>query len=118
MLVWTTLGWPTLGWSSRRCSPGLLRCTMPGASPGQGPARATTCGWPSLRGGEDGLRLAAHLAELAWLAAPDDQEIAQARHRVFTIRADRATSTMSTGVYRWAATESLGDPFGQSAGER
>jgi hypothetical protein len=29
---------------------------------------------------------------------------------VFSIRADRATSTMSSGVYRWAASESLGDP--------
>ena len=64
----------------------------------------------SLRGGEDGLRTAGHLAELAWLAAPGDAEIAQARHRVFSIRAERATSTMATGVYRWAASESLGDP--------
>ena len=64
-----------------------------------------------LRGGEDGLRLAGHLAEYAWLAAPDDPEVQQARHRVFTIRAERATSTMSSGVYRWAANESLGDPF-------
>jgi hypothetical protein len=64
----------------------------------------------SLRGGEDGLRTAGHLAELAWLAAPGDADIAQARHRVFSIRADRATSTMATGVYRWAASESLGDP--------
>ncbi len=64
----------------------------------------------SLRGGEDGLRTAGHLAELAWLAAPGDPDIAQARHRVFSIRAERATSTMATGVYRWAASESLGDP--------
>ena len=64
-----------------------------------------------LRGGEQGLRLAGHLAEYAWLAAPDDPEVQQARHRVFTIRAERATSTMSSGVYRWAANESLGDPF-------
>ena len=64
----------------------------------------------ALRGGEDGLRLAGHLAELAWLAAPGDSEVQQARHRVFSIRADRATSTMSSGVYRWAASESLGDP--------
>ncbi len=65
----------------------------------------------ALRGGEDGLRLAGHLAELAWLAEPADTEIQQARHRVFSIRADRATSTMSSGVYRWAASESLGDPL-------
>jgi glyoxylase-like metal-dependent hydrolase (beta-lactamase superfamily II) len=69
----------------------------------------------ALRGGEDGLRLAGHLAELAWLAEPDDTEIQQARHRVFSIRADRATSTMSSGVYRWAASESLGDPLAPRA---
>ena len=76
---------------------------------------AGACRAPGLRvaglpGGEDGLRLAGHLAELAWLAAPDDSEVRQARHRVFSIRAERATSTMSSGVYRWAASESLGDP--------
>src|SRR5580658_3389742 len=64
----------------------------------------------ALPGGEDELRLAGHLAELAWLAAPADNEVRQARHRVFSIRADRATSTMSSGVYRWAASESLDDP--------
>jgi len=55
------------------------------------------------------LRLAGHLAELAWLAAPEDPGIAQVRHQVFTARADGATSTMATGVFRWAAQESLGD---------
>jgi glyoxylase-like metal-dependent hydrolase (beta-lactamase superfamily II) len=58
---------------------------------------------------EQDIRLAGHLAELAWLAAPGDPEVAQARHRVFSLRADRATSTMATGVFRWAASESLGD---------
>jgi len=62
-----------------------------------------------LAGGEDALRLAGHLAELAWLAAPADGEVQRARHQVFTIRAERATSTMASGVYRWAASESLGD---------
>jgi len=62
-----------------------------------------------LRGGEEGLRLAGHLAELAWLAAPGDLAVRTARHRVFSIRAEQATSTMSAGVYRWAASESLGD---------
>jgi glyoxylase-like metal-dependent hydrolase (beta-lactamase superfamily II) len=71
-----------------------------------------------LRGGEDGLRLAGHLAEFAWQAAPDDPEVQAARHRVFTIRAERATSTMSAGVYRWAANESCGDPFQPSDLER
>jgi len=32
-------------------------------------------------------------------------------HRAFTVRAERATSTMSSWVYRWAANESSGDPF-------
>jgi glyoxylase-like metal-dependent hydrolase (beta-lactamase superfamily II) len=58
---------------------------------------------------EEDIRLAGHLAELAWLAAPGDPEIARARHRVFSLRADRATSTMATGVFRWAASESLAD---------
>jgi glyoxylase-like metal-dependent hydrolase (beta-lactamase superfamily II) len=71
-----------------------------------------------LRGGEDGLRLAGHLAEFAWQAAPDDAEVRAARHRVFSIRAERATSTMSSGVYRWAAAESFGDPFPPSDLER
>jgi glyoxylase-like metal-dependent hydrolase (beta-lactamase superfamily II) len=71
-----------------------------------------------LRGGEDGLRLAGHLAEFAWQAAPDDAEVRAARHRVFSIRAERATSTMSSGVYRWAANESFGDPFTPSDLER
>ncbi len=70
-------------------------------------------GVAALPGGEEGLRVAGHLAELAWLAAPEDNKIAQARHRVYSIRAERATSTMSAGIYRWAAGESLGDPFGQ-----
>jgi glyoxylase-like metal-dependent hydrolase (beta-lactamase superfamily II) len=73
-------------------------------------------GVASLRGGEEGLRVAGHLAELAWLAAPEDNEVAMARHRVFSIRADQATSTMSAGIYRWAAGESLGDPLRQQSG--
>jgi len=95
------------------------------AGPAAGPAAGPGAGLPGadagnagpgarvadLRGGEEGLRLAGHLAELAWLAAPDDRRVREARHRVFTIRADRATSTMSSGVYRWAAGESLGDPL-------
>ena len=60
---------------------------------------------------EIALRLAGHLAELAWLAAPDDGAIAEARHRVFSARADGATSTMARGVFRWAADETRpGEP--------
>ena len=63
------------------------------------------------------LRLAGHLAELAWLAEPADPGIAQVRQRVFAARADAATSTMATGVFRWAAEEAAGrqaqpGPFG------
>jgi glyoxylase-like metal-dependent hydrolase (beta-lactamase superfamily II) len=68
--------------------------------------------------GERSVRVAGHLAELAWLAAPDDPAVAEARHRVFGIRADRATSTMAAGVFRWAANESLGDPFQRDAPAR
>lgn len=57
------------------------------------------------------LRLAGHLAELAWGAEPKDPAIAEARHRVFAVLADRATSTMAHGVFRWASNESLGDPL-------
>ena len=53
------------------------------------------------------LRLAGHLAELAWLADPGDPGIGQVRQAVFTALADAATSTMATGTYRWAARESV-----------
>ena len=52
------------------------------------------------------LRLAGHLAELAWLAAPDDPGVAEARRSVCTRRADAATSTMARGIFAWAARES------------
>jgi len=63
----------------------------------------------SAPGAEDKLRLAGHLAEFAWLAAPADPAVAQVRHHVFSVRADLATSTMATGVFRWAASESRSD---------
>jgi hypothetical protein len=50
-------------------------------------------------------RLAGHLAELARLAAPGDAAIADVHRRVFTARADDATSTMARGIFRWAAEE-------------
>ena len=50
-------------------------------------------------------RLAGHLAELARLAAPGDVAIADVHRRVFTARADDATSTMARGIFRWAAAE-------------
>jgi glyoxylase-like metal-dependent hydrolase (beta-lactamase superfamily II) len=54
------------------------------------------------------LRLAGHLAELAWLAAPDDPGVQEVRRTVFTRRADAASSTMAHGVFSWAARESAG----------
>jgi hypothetical protein len=56
------------------------------------------------------LRLAGHLAELAWLAAPEDRGIGEVRREVYTARAEAATSTMATGVFRWAAKESVSEP--------
>ncbi|HEX3922336.1 MAG TPA: alkyl sulfatase dimerization domain-containing protein [Streptosporangiaceae bacterium] len=58
---------------------------------------------------ETALRLAGHLAELAWLAAPGDSAIARARQRVLSVRADAATSTMTRGIFRWAAADSSAD---------
>jgi hypothetical protein len=60
--------------------------------------------------GEAALRLAGHLAELAWLAAPQDPAIVAARRRVYSVRADRASSTMARGIFRWAAEEAPDDP--------
>jgi alkyl sulfatase BDS1-like metallo-beta-lactamase superfamily hydrolase len=50
------------------------------------------------------LRLAGHLAQLAGDAAPSDAAVATARREVFAARADAEASTMSQGVFRWAAT--------------
>ena len=55
-------------------------------------------------GGE--LRLAAHLADWAALAAPDDAAAHEARAAVYDLRVAAEASTMSKGVFRWAADES------------
>ena len=51
-------------------------------------------------------RLAGHLAEFASLAAPGDREVERARSDVFAARAEAEKSTMSRGVFSWAASES------------
>jgi len=51
-------------------------------------------------------RLAGHLAELAALAAPGDPAIEATRADVFGERARVEASTMSKGVFSWAAAES------------
>ena len=68
-----------------------------------------------VEGGEEETgRLAGHLAETAWLAAPEDPGVADARRRVFATLADRATSTMSRGVFRHAAREADRGVSGES----
>jgi alkyl sulfatase BDS1-like metallo-beta-lactamase superfamily hydrolase len=59
-------------------------------------------------GVDEELRLAGHLAEMAWLATPGDEGIQRVRQRVFAALAASATSTMSRGVFRWAERESTG----------
>jgi alkyl sulfatase BDS1-like metallo-beta-lactamase superfamily hydrolase len=57
---------------------------------------------------DEDFRLAGHLAEMAWLATPDDEGIQRVRQRVFAELAANATSTMSRGVFRWAERETTG----------
>jgi alkyl sulfatase BDS1-like metallo-beta-lactamase superfamily hydrolase len=52
------------------------------------------------------LRLAGHLAEWAALAAPDDPLVQGARAEVNEARVGAEESTMSKGVFSWAAAES------------
>jgi alkyl sulfatase BDS1-like metallo-beta-lactamase superfamily hydrolase len=57
------------------------------------------------------LRLAGHLAEMAWLAAPHDPDTRRARQEVFGARAAAEASTMARGIFAWAAKEAGGaDP--------
>jgi alkyl sulfatase BDS1-like metallo-beta-lactamase superfamily hydrolase len=57
-------------------------------------------------GDDRSLRLAGHLAEMAALAAPDDPGVHRARAEVFGRRAAEELSTMSKGIFAWAADES------------
>jgi hypothetical protein len=50
--------------------------------------------------------LAGHLVEMASLAAPDDAAVHAARAEVFERRVAAERSTMSKGVFAWAAKES------------
>jgi alkyl sulfatase BDS1-like metallo-beta-lactamase superfamily hydrolase len=58
-------------------------------------------------GDEASLRLAGHLAEWLVQADPAGTEARAVRHRVFTARVEQERSTMSKGVFGWAARESL-----------
>jgi alkyl sulfatase BDS1-like metallo-beta-lactamase superfamily hydrolase len=55
---------------------------------------------------EGDYRVATHLAELAAQAAPEDAGVHAARAEVFRQRAETERSTMSKGVFAWAARES------------
>ena len=52
------------------------------------------------------LRLAAQLAEWAVAAAPGDADLHRVRAEVFAARAEAEASTMSKGIFSWAAAES------------
>lgn len=56
--------------------------------------------------GSGDLRLAAQLAEWAVAAAPDDERAHRVRADVFARRAEVEASTMSKGIFSWAAAES------------
>ena len=54
---------------------------------------------------EGNLPLACHLAEAAWLAAPDDDGIALIRARIYAARSNAETSLMSRAIFTAAAEE-------------
>ena len=58
------------------------------------------------------LRLAAHLAELAVQAAPDDDAVHATRADVYQRRVQAESSTMAKGIFGWAARESHRQPGG------
>jgi glyoxylase-like metal-dependent hydrolase (beta-lactamase superfamily II) len=53
-------------------------------------------------------RLASHLAEIAYQAAPDDPDVNEVRAEVYEKRAESEPSTMSKGIFSWAARTSRG----------
>ena len=57
-------------------------------------------------GDDNSLRLAGHLAELAALADPENASVHSIRAGVFERRRAAEASTMSTGIFSWAAAES------------
>lgn len=58
---------------------------------------------------EGRLRLAAHLAELAAAAAPDDPSAMETASAVYEARAAEEPSTMAKGIFLWAARRAIGD---------
>lgn len=62
------------------------------------------------------LRLAGHLAEIASLSEWDNKLVHEARARVNQMRVDSEASTMSKGIFGWAASESKRIAEGGSGG--
>jgi alkyl sulfatase BDS1-like metallo-beta-lactamase superfamily hydrolase len=60
------------------------------------------------------LALACHLAEAAWLAAPDDRGIARVRADVYTRRSRAETSLMARGIFSTAAREHTEEEEGET----
>ncbi|MGA2837387.1 MAG: alkyl sulfatase dimerization domain-containing protein [Acidimicrobiales bacterium] len=83
----------------------LALASGPGGQPGGGGGGGAGAGEGGGTDADGALRLAGHLAELAWMAAPGDPAIAEARRTVFSRRAGAASSTMARGVFSWAARE-------------
>jgi len=54
----------------------------------------------------DNLRLAGHLAQVAWQAAPDLPAVRETRADIYARRAAAESSTMAKGVFSWTAKES------------
>jgi alkyl sulfatase BDS1-like metallo-beta-lactamase superfamily hydrolase len=69
-----------------------------------GAARLADRAQALLDGGD--LALAAHLAELAWQAAPDDAAVKGVRKRVYARRAEAEPSLMARGIFRAASDDS------------
>jgi glyoxylase-like metal-dependent hydrolase (beta-lactamase superfamily II) len=53
-------------------------------------------------------RLATHLVEIAYRAAPDDPFVNEIRAEIYEARVEAEPSTMAKGIYRWAARISKG----------
>ena len=80
--------WPQLAGGAGALADRAL-ALLQAEAPDRDPADAGLPGSPQ-DPAEGALRLAGHLAELAWLAAPDDPGVQEARRTVFTRRADAA----------------------------
>jgi alkyl sulfatase BDS1-like metallo-beta-lactamase superfamily hydrolase len=60
---------------------------------------------------EGDLRLACHLADWAYLAAPDDQDIRNVVYNVYVERAKSEPSTMAMGIFLSVASEMKDEPI-------